>query len=324
MSLDSKKIISEEVKRMKTLMGILSEDIFDFLKDMDSENEAENKDEVGDEGEDEDDSSVVKTLQKMVDDNESLEKQSKPISYDSKVEVLQIALQFLGFSLPKWGVDGKFGPETEKAVQDFQEENSLEVTGIATVAVLNKIMEELIEKGFKDEDLSKIEKNKTETISDDEITGSNIVIGDSQTPYVANGSSKFDLISTKGSESSLWLGGMGLSWLLKAVEKHPGSKSVKNIAICIGTNGGFSSKDDISGLVLELKDKFPNADLFAIQGSWGWGGVSNVKEDKVRKYYKRFQDQGVEVIEPPIGKIEPHGNKPIYKTIGANLDEKIK
>ena len=33
MSLDSKKIISEEVKRMKTLMGILSEDIFDFLKD---------------------------------------------------------------------------------------------------------------------------------------------------------------------------------------------------------------------------------------------------------------------------------------------------
>lgn len=324
MSQHNKKIINEEIKRMKTLMGILSEGIFDFLKDLDSktEDEVENEDEDG--GESENDSSVVKTLQKMVDDNDTLERQSKPISYDIKVEVLQIALQFLGFSLPKWGVDGKFGPETEKAVQDFQEKNSMEATGIVTGVVLKKIIEELIEKGFKDEDLSDIEKDKTETISDDEITGSNIVIGDSQTPYVANGSSKFDLISKKGSESSLWLGGMGLSWLLKAVEKHPGSKSVKNIAICIGTNGGFNSKDDISGLVLELKDKFPNADLFAIQGSWGWGGVSNVKEDKVRKYYKRFQDQGVEVIEPPIGKIEPHGNKPIYKTIGKNLDEKIK
>lgn len=322
MSLHSKKIINEEVKRIKTLMGILSEDIFDFLKDIGFETEDEGEKEDDSEGKN--DSSVIKTIQKMIDDNESLERQSKPIPYDSKVEVLQIALQFLGFSLPKWGVDGKFGPETEKAVQDFQEDNSMEITGIVTGVVLKKIMEELIEKGFKDEDLSDIEKDKTETIPDDGTTGSNIVIGDSQTPYVANGSSKFDLISTKGSESSLWLGGIGLSWLLKAVKKHPGSKSVKNIAICIGTNGGFNSKDDISGLVLELKDKFPNADLFAIQGSWGWGGVSNVKEDKVRKYYKRFQDQGVEVIEPPIGKIEPHGNKPIYKTIGKNLDEKIK
>lgn len=320
MSRYNQKIINEEVRRIKTLMGILSEDIFDFLKDLGFETEDETKDEEKNENQ----SSVIKTLEKMIDGDETLEKQSKPISYDSKVEVLQIALQFLGFSLPKWGVDGKFGPETERAVQDFQEENSMEITGIATATVLKKIMEDLISKDFKDEDLSDIEKDKTETIPDDDSVGSNIVIGDSQTPYVANGSSKFDLISTKGSKSSLWLGGMGLSWLLDAVQKHPGSKNVKNIAICIGTNGGFNSKDDISGLVSKLKDKFPNANLFAIQGSWGWGGVSNVKEDKVRKYYKRFQEQGVEIIEPPIGKIEPHGNKPVYKTIGANLDKKIK
>jgi len=175
MSRYNQKIINEEVRRIKTLMGILSEDIFDFLKDLGFETE----DKTQDEEENENDSSVIKTLEKMINGDETLEKQSKPISYDSKVEVLQIALQFLGFSLPKWGVDGKFGPETERAVQDFQEENSMEITGIATVAVLKKIMEDLISKDFKDEDLSDIEKDKTETIPDDDSVGSNIVIGDS-------------------------------------------------------------------------------------------------------------------------------------------------
>lgn len=151
----------------------------------------------------------------------------------------------------------------------------------------------------------------------------NIVIGDSQAPYVANGSEKFNLISTQGGESSLWLGGKTLSWLLSAVKKHSGSDEVDNIAICIGTNGMFNPNDDISGLINELKKKFPNAKLFVIQGSWGWGGLKNVSEKKVRNYYKIFGDKGVEIIEPPIGNIEPHGNKPVYKKIGQNLDNSI-
>ena len=85
----------------------------------------------------------------------------------------------------------------------------------------------------------------------------------------------------------------------------------------------YSSNDDISGLVEELKNKFPNANLFAVQGSWNWGGLKNISEEKVRKYYKRFSNLGVKVIEPPIGPIEPHGNKPIYKKIAANLDSKV-
>ena len=172
------------------------------------------------------------------------------------------------------------------------------------------------------EDLfSKDKTKKSQTSSDD--LPENIVIGDSQSPYVANGSNDFELISTQGSESSLWLGGKTLSWLLSAVKKHSGSDNVKNIAICIGTNGAFNPNDDISGLVSELESKFPNAKLFAIQGSWGWGGLKNTTEKKVRDYYKNFESNGVDVIEPPIGKIEPHGNKPVYKTIGQNLDNAI-
>ena len=148
----------------------------------------------------------------------------------------------------------------------------------------------------------------------------NIIIGDSQSPFVDWGSADFNLISTVGGKSSLWLGGQSLGWLLEAVKVYPGDSTVTNLAICIGTNGGFNKNDKILELVNECKVKFPNSKLYVIQGSWGWGGVSNKTESVVREYYKKFSDLGVVVVEPPIGKIEPHGRKPIYKTIGTNLD----
>ena len=152
----------------------------------------------------------------------------------------------------------------------------------------------------------------------------NIIIGDSQSPFVDWGSADFNLISTVGGKSSLWLGGQSLGWLLEAVKVYPGDSTVTNLAICIGTNGGFNKNDKISELVNECKLKFPNSKLYVIQGSWGWGGVSNKTESQVKEYYKKFSDLGVVVVEPPIGKIEPHGRKPIYKTIGTNLDSLVK
>lgn len=151
----------------------------------------------------------------------------------------------------------------------------------------------------------------------------NIIIGDSQSPYVDWGSQSFNLISTVGSQSSLWLGGKTLSWLLEAVKVYKGDSTVTNLAIVIGTNGGFNKNDKISELVTECKVKFPNAKFYVVQGSWGWGGVSNKTETQVKDYYKKFSELGVVVVEPPIGKIEPHGRKPIYKVIGKNLDSLV-
>lgn len=150
----------------------------------------------------------------------------------------------------------------------------------------------------------------------------NIVIGDSQTPHVAWGTGdKFKLLSNTPSESALWEGGRALGWLNSAVLKHPGSKEVKNIAICIGTNGSFNQSDNISGLVDNIEKKFPNAKLFAIKGSWGWSPFNkNVKEADVDKYYKKFEQKRVKVIPTPIGPIEPHGRFPIYKKIGNKLN----
>jgi hypothetical protein len=60
-----------------------------------------------------------------------------------QVADLQKALVALGFPLPKYGVDGIRGPETSKAVKDFQQANSLQPTGKpddGTVSALNNIL----------------------------------------------------------------------------------------------------------------------------------------------------------------------------------------
>ena len=74
----------------------------------------------------------------LVDDDvakfyETLESIKEPISQQQKgqmnfqkdVETVQIALQLLGYELPRFGVDGLFGPETASAVIKFKTENKL-------------------------------------------------------------------------------------------------------------------------------------------------------------------------------------------------------
>ncbi len=153
--------------------------------------------------------------------------------------------------------------------------------------------------------------------------GKSIIIGDSQTPYIDNASQKVERLGKEGGEKNLWQGGQNLEWLKTAVSKYPVDTNISNVVINIGTNGGFNPNEDISGLVNEVKKVFPNAKLYAVQGSWGWGGNKNITEQKVRNYYKIFEKNGVKIIEPPIGAIEPHGNKPIYKEIGRNLDSEL-
>lgn len=149
-----------------------------------------------------------------------------------------------------------------------------------------------------------------------------IIIGDSQTPYIAKQSKKVKMVGRKPSESSLWKGGINLNWLKIAVSKYPIKKDIKNVIINIGTNGRFNLDEDIKGLVLLIRNKFPNAKLFVIKGSWGWGGNKSVTEQKVHLYYNKFKELGVDIVEPAIGKVvDPHGDLPIYKVIATNLDK---
>ena len=152
----------------------------------------------------------------------------------------------------------------------------------------------------------------------------NLIIGDSQTTFIAKNTTKSIILSSSGSESALWQGGKNLSWLKGAVEKYKKSPDINAIIINIGTNGGFSKKDDVSGLFDSLKITFPNANFFVVKGSWGWGGNKDKTEEIVNDYYELFSQQGAKILEPAIGKVsDPHGNLPIYKEIGKSIDNAL-
>lgn len=115
-------------------------------------------------------SSFLKSLMGQVENNLKFEyTPGQKIPYEPPVELLQTALQHLGFSLPKWGVDGKFGPETKGAVEKFQEKNGLPVTGVFDVKDIKYLIAYLISQGFDDSELKNIQYKKdygTENIVD--------------------------------------------------------------------------------------------------------------------------------------------------------------
>lgn len=155
--------------------------------------------------------------------------------------------------------------------------------------------------------------------------GTSIVIGDSCTPIIANKSRTVSMLGPKGSEQTLWKSGMGVKWLKNAVSGHPVNSNVKDVVINIGTNGAFKPNNDVEGLIDEVRRVFPSARLYAIQGSWGWGGNKNVNPQAVASFYERFKNKGVVVIDPPIGNVvDPHSSRlPVYQEIVKNLDNAI-
>jgi hypothetical protein len=151
----------------------------------------------------------------------------------------------------------------------------------------------------------------------------NYIIGDSQTPLIDAKSQKVTTIGPEG-EASLWKSGKSLKWLKDSIDAYQESKDVNSIVINIGTNGGFSTNDDIQGLVTSVKTKFPNAQLYVVKGSWGWGGNKNVTQEQVNAYYGKFAQLGVGIIPTAIGVTDnPHKNLPGYLQIGSEIDAAI-
>ena len=141
----------------------------------------------------------------------------------------------------------------------------------------------------------------------------NIIIGDSQTPYVDRNSKKVERVV------GLWKGGIDVSVLTKMVQGYKVSLNVQNVFLCIGTNDLYVDRG-IEKLFNSVCVTFPSAKIYVIQGSWGWGGLKRTGYDKIKKYYKRYEELGGTIIEPPIGKGDPHCNCPVYKEIGEAID----
>lgn len=154
---------------------------------------------------------------------------------------------------------------------------------------------------------------------------STIVIGDSQTPLIANKSKVATILGMNGSEETLWKSGMGVKWLEGALKRFPTTPRIKNVILTIGTNGGFNRYDNIPNLAKELRRAFPSANFYAVQGSWGWGNNKGISANRVKEYYDRFRTEGINVIEPAIGQVnDPHNPAlPIYTEIADSLDKAI-
>jgi hypothetical protein len=86
--------------------------------------------------------------------------------YFDDVEEIQKGLQILGHSLPKWGIDGKFGQETEEATRKFQEKNNMTQTGVFGKEEIKALIENLISQNFEDSDLNKVQTERQYANSD--------------------------------------------------------------------------------------------------------------------------------------------------------------
>ena len=117
----------------------------------------------------------------------------------------------------------------------------------------------------------------------------NILIGDSQTFYLAKHTNKIKIIK-KLSKS-----GIGVVKLNIKITSYPINRKVKTVTLSIGVNDGYNDKG-IKDLVNTIKRTFPNSEIFIVQGSWGWGKVRKIQRDKITHYYKKFEDLGCTVI----------------------------
>lgn len=140
-----------------------------------------------------------------------------------------------------------------------------------------------------------------------------ILIGDSQTYLLAKHSTQIKQIKR------LCQPGIGVVELNRKTLKYPVSPAVKTVSVCIGVNDGYKDKG-ISILLNTIKRTFPNACLYIIQGSWGWGKVRRVNQNTLDRYYKQFIGT---IIHPAIGKGDPHKGKKVYKIIMKNLESRI-
>ena len=121
-----KRILQEELERIHRLNyknGPINEDFLDKIKEklgfkkIDDSTKADLVSNNVDE--------FYNTLEDLSKTDGLTQQEGNQISYQKDVETMQMALVLLGYQLPRFGIDGKFGPETARAVEAFKKDNSI-------------------------------------------------------------------------------------------------------------------------------------------------------------------------------------------------------
>lgn len=104
-------------------------------------------------------SDFYNTLESAIKKGGLNQQSRKDMTYQKEVESLQVGLVLLGYDLPRYGVDGLFGPETASAVNKFIVEN-LKMDGNvkekyskATPEMITKLIGLLKEKNIQSSDI---------------------------------------------------------------------------------------------------------------------------------------------------------------------------
>lgn len=94
-----------------------------------------------------------------------IEQKVRGYQYQKIVETFQIGLELLGYRLPRFGVDGLFGPETKSALNKFKEDNKIEFDsngdGLFNRETSLKMFQILKTKNLKSEDIEMYLKKST-------------------------------------------------------------------------------------------------------------------------------------------------------------------
>jgi lysophospholipase L1-like esterase len=113
-------------------------------------------------------------LKNLLSDLENFKSNNDVINYKGTIisndDVFQIqtGLQLLGYSLPVWGIDGKFGPETKSAVQSLQKDLGLDPDGIVDSELIDDLIGKLKSTNISDSDFKELSIEKQSSISYEE------------------------------------------------------------------------------------------------------------------------------------------------------------
>jgi peptidoglycan hydrolase-like protein with peptidoglycan-binding domain len=92
--------------------------------------------------------------------------------YNPLVQRVQIALEFLGFGLPRFGADGLYGPETASSVEKFKRSSGIQGAGSEIdFGTLIALFGQLRDNGFDQEELDKAWSGSADLLSAVDITG---------------------------------------------------------------------------------------------------------------------------------------------------------
>lgn len=199
--------------------------------------------------------------------------------FDPAIQNIQVGLNFLGYDLPIYGIDGEFGQETREAVIEFEKDNGIEGAGIINVNFIEKLFSVLKEMKFSVNDLISY-KSKYENPMDD---GSNIIGTVSTSITTGEKSRNIELIKNA---------------LIKRGITNP--YTIKAILSVIGKESDYIPKEEKS---------YKNTSNSRIRKIFGSrvSGLSDSELDSLKSNDLDFWDR-VYGIDDPTGRGKKYGN----------------